>query len=263
MQTFAEKQGALQHQREATLLRIGDVSPGVLSRTAPIFSGRDGSKMSFWPGLAIGRQRIVRRRSSVMVVTDGISDPWDSTLHEAPVDWTFDFELAVEVPVDHLPDPSDAGIAASWVVQLVWAATDWIVAEQCDLKGRVGDFACVTVATPEVAGLENFVADNGSMGVLVGIPLLGTTVGPEAVLATRNGHDAVWLLTAKLLLPEEYEYASGVPDASRTLELAEAFITRGDGHLSWPDRTSILPTLGIEPSSLKQERKWCPRYDEP
>jgi hypothetical protein len=188
---------------------------------------------------------MVRRQRSLMLVTDGISDPWDTRFHSKPESWTFDFELALEIPTTHLPLAPEGAweeALAGPLPEVLWALADFLVSERVDLKGRLLHAYAVTLAAPPIAGLEKLLATNGYIGVLVGIPFVGLEIGASAVLAPLPNDDAVWLLTAKLLLPEEYEFGLRADDAGRLIQMVEAFLSR-ERHLSWLDRPSILPFL--------------------
>lgn len=230
----------LERDREATLARLGRLSDQILARTAPIRPTDAGPELFFWPGRATGAIRIVHRAESVLLCTDGLSDPWSPELHPDRPRVRFDMELALEVPNHSLDGTDDEAIAESWLPDLLWSLTDWVVAERHDVKGRLIRFDCITLAAPRVLGLEALVGRNGYLGVLVGIPYGGHDLGMQAVLAPLGGEDAVWLLPVKLLTADEYDWAIAVPDSARTVELAEAFLRRGDRHLSWPDRPSVL-----------------------
>lgn len=229
--------------REQKLGRLGTLSPDLISRVVPITMRNGRETRSFaWPATTLPRLRLVRRPESVLLVTDGLSDPWDPTLHQTPVPGlSLGFEAALEVPLHALDAPSDEAIAASWMPQVLWAATDWMVAERFDLKGTLCKFGVLTLATPPVVGLERLVASNGAMGVLAGLPFAGDVLESQVVLApgVEDPRDPVWLLPLKLLTADEYAWAMGVPDASRARDLAERFL-RGDRHWSWPERRSIL-----------------------
>lgn len=242
----SEPHGAseLERAREATLRKLGAVADRVLSRLTPLVRTDRGAVACLWPSHAIGKLKLVRRDKTVILVTDGLSDPWDRSLHPDAPSWTFGFEVAVEAPIAMLDDATDEGVAGSWMPLLLWAATDWVVLERVDLKGRLARHGCATHAVPPFGGLDDLVAANGFAGALLGIPYGGTALGAEAVLAPEPGRpdDPIWLLPLKLLTADEYEWAMGVPDASRAKQLAEAFLVR-ERHLSWPARASILPGL--------------------
>src|SRR5262245_58275003 len=111
----------LEDARRVALEPFGRIEDGVLSRFQPIVI--DGV-VHPWPADAIGRQYLIRREKSLLLVTDGISSPWDRTMHPEPPPWTFGFEAAIEVPNDVLPDTKTETIERSWVSTLLWAATD-------------------------------------------------------------------------------------------------------------------------------------------
>lgn len=196
-----------------------------------------------WPSMATGRLRIIHREKSVLVVTDGLSDEWDKQLHEDAPDWTFDVEIGVEVPLDQLEDSSDEGIARSWIPQVLWQLTGSIVPERDDIKGRLGKFDSLTYEIDPIRGLEALETKRKTLGVLIGVPLVGETIGSEAILVRRGEADTIWLVTAKVLTPDEFDYALSVNGGERGVELGNAFIARGDRHQSWPNRRSLLPTI--------------------
>jgi hypothetical protein len=226
-------------EREESLQRFGELSDQVLTRLRPIIIG---DNVYPWPANMLGALRLVRTEDSILLVTDGLSNPWDPSLHDEVPDWTFGFELAIEVPVSAFKDASDAGIAASWAPLVLWAATDWVVAERTNILGRLDQYDVVTHAIPPVGGLEHLVSSNGFMGGLIGIPLAGDAFG----VSVGHGYDPHYpnimtcLLTLKLLTAEEYEWTMAVRDGSRALALAELFLGRGERHLSWPNRRSVI-----------------------
>ncbi|HVH46551.1 MAG TPA: hypothetical protein VM925_29620 [Labilithrix sp.] len=229
------------------MARIGQVNDKVLSRAHPFFPSNNGPVMRAWPSSVLGKQLLVRRKDSVVVVTDGLSDPWDPELHPNAPKWTFGFELALEVPLGSLSDVSDEAIRGSWIPTTLWAATDWVAAEKVDIKGRLLKFDCATHAIPRVGGLEKLVGANGFIGGLLGVPYAGDQLCSQLVLAPEpnNPKDAIWLLPLKLLTADEYDWAVGVQDGARAKALAEAFLRDSQRTLSWLDRPSILPKLGV------------------
>lgn len=246
-QEHAKTVEQLEKTRREKLSRLGDVCERVLSRMTPFYPTADGPQMRAWPSSALGKQLLVRRKNSVLVITDGISDPFDSELHPDAPDGTFGFEMGLEVPTKHLADASDDGVAGSWITTTLWAATDWVTDERFDLKGHLIKFDCVTVAIPPVAGMEHLVGANGFMGGLIGVPYAGDQLCAQVVLASEphNPNDAIWLLPLKLLTADEYDWAVGVQDGARAKALAEAFLRDPSRHLSWLERPSILPQLGV------------------
>lgn len=229
------KANPLEAARLEGFAKFGTVNDQVLTRL-PLTP-------SPWPSLATGRLRIVRREKSVLVATDGLSDEWDKALNDDAPNWTFDMEIGVEVPLDQLEDSSDEGIAHSWVPLLLWQLSDAIVPDHIDVKGRLGKFDSITFELDPIQGLEALQTKRKTLGVLIGVPLIGDTVGSEAILVSRGEADTIWLVTAKVLTPDEFDYALSVNGGERGVELGNAFIARGDRHQSWPSRRSILPTI--------------------
>ena len=183
--------------------------------------------------------RLIRREESILLVTNGLSNEWDPSLHASTPDWTFGFEAALEMPLDALGDASDQAIEEMWGITFLWAALDWMVVERCDIRSKVEQFGCVTHAVLPVVGMEHLVASNGCMGALVGLPFAGDSLGMHLSLGADPGHPDrhVWMLPFKLLTADEYESAMGVQDSSRSMELAEEFL-KNERHLSWPTRPS-------------------------
>ena len=236
MSTIGQISEQLEKKREATLALIGEVSEHVLSRAVP---GMIESSLCSWPANILGKQKVVRRAHSILVVTDGISNPWDSSIHDDVPDWTFGFELAIETPLASLEDQTEAGISRSWLPQLLWAVSDWVVEERHDLKGRLLQFGCSTLAAPPVTGLEKLVATNGFIGLLAGLPYVGDELESQAALAPEPGdpEDRIWLLPLKLLSSDEYDWVLGDKDGARAKKLAKSFLG-SSRHLSWPARPS-------------------------
>jgi len=248
MATLPEKCQQLEAAREATLRKIGKLNDKVLSRALPMGRMGQRAEMVPWPATMLGKQRMVRREQSVLIVTDGVSNPWDPTIHAQPVpDWKFGFEAALEVPLAIFKDASDDAIASSWLPTLLFAATDWIIAERIDLKGQLIRHGCVTIAVPSVRGLESLISASGFIGALVGIPYVGNVLETQVKLASDpdDPEDAIWLLPLKILTPDEYDWATGVRDSSRAMALGEAFLKRSTSHISWPSRKSILADLAL------------------
>lgn len=246
-----EKVKILEAEREKCYKKFGELSPNVLSRTTPIVQTASGPITILWPANAIGKLRIIHRKDSVCVVTDGLSNPWDMSMHDDVPMWTFGMELMVETNKSSLKNHTDQGIAGSWMPTVMWALTDWIVYERVQLKSRVQNFLCSTAAIPPVRGLEEYISDNGFMGSIVGIPNTSKELGKPACIGELHG-TPIELLTVKLLRPEEYEWAINGPN-SNTLDMARAFLENGDGHLTNPGRPSVLPLLDPNFKPVAQE----------
>jgi hypothetical protein len=119
----------------------------------------------------------------LVVVTDGISDPWDPSIHSRVAQWTFDYEMAIEVPLEHLESAAEEHVASSWLPTLNWALTDWLVAERVDVRAALAKFNLLTRTAPRVTGLEPFVCPNGQLGLLIGMPAVGEVLGASVAPA--------------------------------------------------------------------------------
>lgn len=221
--------------RAATLATLGRIDDRALQRSTSSRSNT-GTALELvpWPALAIGRLRLVRRPQSSLVVTDGMSDPWDLGLHAAPPPWRFGCELAIEVP----RAPDDTGPPPAWIAPLLLWVSNWLIEQRFDLRARVRAHTCLTLGALPVAGLESWLAPNGLHGLLIGVPYVGDALGAHAIIA-RDRNEAVWLLPMKLLHPAEYAWALEVRDSSRATWLVQSFMNY-DRHISRTDRGPIV-----------------------
>ncbi|MBX7084032.1 MAG: hypothetical protein K1X88_32790 [Nannocystaceae bacterium] len=227
----------LAEQRAASLAKLGKLDERPIARLAPMrTASRDGLELVPWPAQPLGRLRVVHRGATVLVVTDGLSDPWDPSLHHDVPNFRYWLELAIEAPATGDP----AAPVPPWVAPLLWSASNWLVTQRFDLRARLKHHLCLTLGVMPVPGLEGWVSRAGVHGTLVGLPFSGETLGAHAVLA-RDAGDPVWILPIKLLHPAEYDWAMGVRDASRATWLVQAFLMN-ERHLSRLDRAPIITT---------------------
>jgi hypothetical protein len=235
----------LDHRLEQTYSALGALDPDVLTRTRPALI--DG-EVVLWPANALGRQRIVRRPGSVLFATQGLAYPFDPSIHDdAPP--ALGFELGIELSAAEpfklgqtVGNVSNAALAESWAVELLWAFADCCVVDRFKLLAQVARYGLATTIAPMVRGLESWTLPNGALGVLAGMPIVGDEpIGLEGqLLLGRADEVEPRLVMLKLLTPDEYEWATTVPDASVCIELAEMFRYRGDGHLSSAVRRSLV-----------------------
>jgi hypothetical protein len=225
---------ALAQARAATLAKIGQLDDRGITRAPPARTGV-GSNVELvpWPSLTVGKLRMVRRPQTSLVVTDGLSDPWDPGLHGSVPAFRFGCELAIEVP-----RPDDAAPVPVWVAALLFGVSNWLINGRFDLRARLRAHPCTTLGALPVPGLEAWQAANGLHGLLLGVPFVGETLGAHAILG-RDRNEAVWLLPLKLLHPAEYAWALGVRDSSRATWLVQSFL-QSDRHLSRTDRGPII-----------------------
>src|SRR5271156_4547908 len=160
---------SLRAAREKTLAKLGTVSKNVIGRDPNKYIAKYGDpRKFFWPSSVTGTIRLVWRENSVMLVTDGISDPWDKELHPAAPPGTFDYELAVEAPNHAFASLTEAAVFSSWMSGVLITTTDWMIAERVDLVGRLIKFDCATVTAPPIEGLESLLCPDGTLRGLIG-----------------------------------------------------------------------------------------------
>jgi hypothetical protein len=224
----------LREAREQTLRKLGRLSSNVIGRN---LSNYKDPRPYLWPSSAMGAIRLVQRDTSVLFITDGISDPWDRTLHTDAPPGTFDYELAIEVPNSSFKSLAEDKLASSWAPTVLIAATDGLIGSRYDLAAVLIKLGCATIGIPKVSELESFMYKDGWMRGLVGIPLQGEP-GTSVCLA-KNGQLPIYLLTMKLLSCDEIDYALQ-NDQANALDLVSRFVKRGDRHLTWIKRPSVL-----------------------
>ena len=224
----------LGRSREKFIRGLGRLSDKILGRNVDMY---EEPEKYFWPSSPGGKIRIVKRTDGVMFVTDGFSDPWDLSLHASVPPGTFDCELAIEIANSEFSTFDDQELSRHWGQDVLWIASETIVSERFDVVGCLQKFNCVTVPIASLIGLGKFVGRNGSMLGLVGIPPGGER-GMSVVMA-HHAEQPIYLLTLKLLTSDETDFALA-NNSKNAYDLIERFIKRGDRHLNWTDRPSVL-----------------------
>lgn len=224
---------SLASARAQTLATLGQLEerPLVASR------GTLPHELLPWPARPVGRIRFVRRQQTALLVTDGLSDPWDPALHASVPGFRFGCELALEVPL------GPNGAPPQWASALLLWISDWLVEKRFDLRARLKAHTCLTLGALPQTGLDAWRAPNGLHGLLLGLPFVGDNLGAHAVLARTSPVEAVWLVPMKLLHPLEYAWALEVRDASRATWLAQVFM-QADRHISRTDRPAVVGQPG-------------------
>ncbi len=180
-----------------------------------------------WPSLRQG-WRIIRRQAHTLVVSDGLSDPFDD--EEAP---TIGFGLEFIIETD---EPIDGNIAASWPFQVVTAVSQF-AADHGGLRQLLEQYGALSSEFP-VSGLSEeqearWVNESGRVGVLLGVP--AKTL--PSTLATPAGE--VVLVTVKPLLLEELGYILENGAQGRT-ELTNRLSASPEGHVARLARASVV-----------------------
>ena len=175
-----------------------------------------------WPGQRQAWRVIHRTGKRLLLVTDGLSDPF---LEQAVPSVGFGLELAIETnePVKD--------IQGSWLLQVLQR-----VANELAEHERVREAALEVQLTMEVSGKgvpKPLVTRDGRVGVLLGVE---SNTLPQHI-TTPAGE--VRLVTVKALLPTELAYR--VQHGKQGLEeLARRFAENGEEHLSRAKRRAVV-----------------------
>lgn len=187
-----------------------------------------------WPRSVLGRQRIIRRPSDVLLFTDGLSDPYDPTLHVDAREAPLDFELGLALRTHE----SDAQIGHGIWPQLLYALADFMVEEYVDLRPLLTKFTCITTQAIIGRGFGQGFERDGLVGYLIGMPLDGADFSRQLYvdehyrdLPVAYAHCALGLFPVRVLRPSELDWAIAQGNTG-ALRLAEAFLERGDGCLN-------------------------------
>lgn len=219
--------------RERFYSSMGELSENVVGR---VLGNYLEPRLYLWPSSALGKVQLIRRGKNALFVTNGISDPWDYTMHEDKPEDPLQFELAIELPLADFEDDSDEALLGGWVPTLLFAASDPYVEERIDPVGAFHKFGCATIGIPALKVLSNYVGKDGYMLGLAGFPIIeGLT---SLSIAELDGYP-IFLLMLKLLTPDEIDYALE-NNFENALELIQRFNRRGDRHLNWRERPSVL-----------------------
>lgn len=180
-----------------------------------------------WPS---GRQsyHVVRRSASLVLATDGLSDPFVAT--RATGDSGYGVEVFIEIPGAEAIDTPE--LRDSWAFGLIEIVAQNIagfggIVNRLDREGIVA--MAVPLILPPGPG---WVDATGFTGVLIGLPArrvatrLDLPFGPVRVLAVT------------LLRPDEALYAAR--SAENRADLAARLRHSGQEHLSDPARASLL-----------------------
>ncbi|MBX3751815.1 MAG: suppressor of fused domain protein, partial [Opitutaceae bacterium] len=216
---------------------IGEVEPDVISHL--ISPGLMGEPA--WPTL---RQayRVVRRGSSVILATDGMSDPFD----DAEEGNGFEMELMLEtahIP-DELADPPGGGIdrlKESWAFDVLVtmastvAGVGGIVDRLDDFGGFISTEAPGASGSPRIAGQvpSRFILDD-SLGFLLGAPTPDFPVSVPGMPLSPVRIVPIVLLTA-----EELAYIRKGGAAERA-EVARRLAASPTGHRCDLERASVI-----------------------
>jgi hypothetical protein len=245
----------LAERRALALSKLGGVSNNVIAEL-----GLPAAKP--WPSYGSGRLRMVARERGVLLMTDGLSEPFDPELHRSMPPFPIDYEIGLEVAKSDRATASEESLARSWHTSLLFAFAERVIATfvEIDVRGMLEKFRVITFPiTPPTAEAEALANDDGLVGLLLGLPLVGSDIDLHwylndywSGLDVPHSDAALGFFPVKPLLPDEYAWAVKEGNDGG-VKLALKFMERGDAHLVWQDRPSVLrqPKLSADALLVK------------
>jgi hypothetical protein len=217
----------LAQRREAAWRSLGTLNDQVVSRLVP------GSGP--WPTSALGKMRLIRRDDDTLLVTDGLSDPYDPKLHPKPPQGPLDFELCFSISRGDPFAGSDEALADSPWPKMMYAVADAVVERWIDIRGMLKKFGAITFQAPIGTGFGHGYEKDGLVGYLLGMPLDGTDFERQlylnnfyAGLPVPYSQAGVGIFPVKVLRPSELAWAIRQGNQGGML-LAQEFIARSEG----------------------------------
>ncbi|PPB47862.1 hypothetical protein C4K88_16665 [Arthrobacter pityocampae] len=222
--------GAVNAARDVAWSSVGSVDPYVVAHLInPAFVG--GTQ---WPGLRQSFRKITRADGLAIVASDGLADPYLDDPAAGPglgAELYFCSTAFASTPV------SDLG--SLWQFETVYQAAQNIASMQVELGPQLERYGTLSLSLHGSSAPAEWLDDDGTLGVLLGIPLHGVPVGVDV----PNG--AVRLVGITPLRPAELSYilAGGVEarrDVANRLTRLPASVGAS------PDRPSVIdpPTSG-------------------
>jgi len=205
--------------RDAFYRSLGKPDDDVLAPVVnPVFMG--GPE---WPALREA-WRVVRRPDSILIVSDGLSDPFED---DDGQNAGLEIEVVAET-CDSIPDQ----VESSWLFDLVYE-----VSQQCAEHGGIGELIeehkLLSLELPGSDALRPMMTPDNSIGVLLGVE------SPSIPIHFSHPAGPVRVITAKLLCPAELDFVAENGRTGRE-ELASRFKASGENHLSSLNRQSVV-----------------------
>lgn len=205
--------------REAYLRQMGAVDELLLAPLMnPAFMGGP-----VWPSL---RQswRTVRNGRRTIIVSDGLSDPFDS---ETEPSVGFGIEVLGET-ADPLPDQ----LQGSWLFAVVYAVSQQSAAHG-GFRGLIDELGVLSMEIRAPAELQPLANSDGNLGLFLGLR------SPKLPLEWELPAGLVKVVTVKVLQPTELAYAVD-QDSEGRVRLREMFSADGTYHLSSLSRPPVV-----------------------
>jgi hypothetical protein len=247
--------------RERGLAKLGALSELVRTRSL-VASFVRGEPL--WPATMLPSLRSIHRGDRTLLVTNGLSDPFAREMHS--VDHRPEIGCACELyaettePIARAPGGADGTSAPRhWLEWVLWCVGDW-EAENRAAYDMTAQFGQITYQIPPCEELEGWCLSSGYVAVLIGVP------SPDVPQVIALPSIEAALLSVKVLRPDELEHALALGNEGGP-DLARRFAARGDHHLNWIDRPSVLaePTWrwpGLEEAGWSMPAKTAPMPTE-
>lgn len=207
-------------ERDKLYASLGKVDADVIAHLInPAFMGGPS-----WPAL---RQAfsVIRLEESTIVVSNGLSDPFDGT--EEP-NSGFSVEIMAEAPEKLTGD-----ISKTWLFQLVYAVSQQ-AAHSGQFKEYLDRYGVITMELyASDCGLESIQNESGMVGVMLGVE------HPERPKTVLFPGGEIALVTVKILTSEELEYVALHRAEGRT-KLHNLFKESGSFHFCEVNRKSLI-----------------------
>jgi hypothetical protein len=205
--------------RAAVLSRLGALDTDVLAPLMnPTFMG--GPK---WPSL---RQswRVVRRPASTILVSDGLSDPFE----DEGIPLGFRVEVCAEAP-ELFETPHH-----SWLFDMVFQISQ-LIANHGKVDELLQKYKTLSTVVSVGSVPAHFQNEKGQVGVIIGFPTDALPAGFDLE------HGRVRLLVIKLLLPSELAYIESADDLEAGRNSLVAMLQGSpDAHLSSVTRAAVI-----------------------
>jgi hypothetical protein len=219
----------LAERREKAWAALGSFRKDhVMSRLMP------GLTAVAWPTSVLGKMRVIRREREVLLVTEGLSDPYDPRLHAKPPEFPLDFELSLWIDQGDPSAASDDAVGDGPWPKVLYALADMLVEERTNLRGMLERFGAITCQAPIGHGFGQGFEKDGLVSYLLGMPLVGSDFDRQLFihkfyqgLPVPYADASLGVFQVKVLRPSELAWSIAQGNEGPMM-LAREFIARGD-----------------------------------
>lgn len=219
--------GQVLDHRHAAWAELGTVDDDVISHfLSPTYFGGPA-----WPTTQQAFLR-VRRPASVVLASDGLSDPHDDPQMAVPGLSGFGVEVFLETDDPELRSDELGAITESWAFELLYEMAQ-NAAYSGDLADRIDRFGAVSMELPDLEVGPGWQTEDGSVGVLMGTP------APDVRSRIETPTGSVRMVAVTLLRPAELEHVITGRAAGRA-EIVRLLVAAGHHHRCDLSRPSVI-----------------------